>query len=358
MPTLMEQPRHPLLYVLHSGKLYGTERMALATVRGLADQFEPILFAPPGPALDEAERLGFTARRFRGGKQFARELRPFLKRCSSLTFVATGVVQSAACIALNLLYRRRINHVHIVHGGTDERESYGRKKWLNHANVRFVTVSDYARERMIANGVRADRIEVVWNFLPPQQIAQAPRRPPFTAPGIRNVLMISRLDPLKRVDLLLDALDRHKEVLRDLSFRVLGSGADADKLIGRAKASHPNVEFVGFTPDVPAELARADLLLHTCPTEPFGLAILEAMAARVPVLVPDRGGAASLIEQDVSGRKFRANDADDLARQLQLLRGCSADALNRLVAGGTMTVEKTFSAETALKAYRRIFAPN
>ena len=41
----------PLVYALHSGNLYGTERMALATLQGLRDRFDPVLLAPPGPAL-------------------------------------------------------------------------------------------------------------------------------------------------------------------------------------------------------------------------------------------------------------------------------------------------------------------
>ena len=44
---------------------------------------------------------------------------------------------------------------------------------------------------------------------------------------------------------------------------------------------------------VAAAIADADLLVHLCPVEPFGLAILEAMAAAVPVLVPNSGGAVS-----------------------------------------------------------------
>ena len=49
----------PLVYALHSGNLYGTERMALATIEGLRDDFESVVFASAGPALEEAARLGF-----------------------------------------------------------------------------------------------------------------------------------------------------------------------------------------------------------------------------------------------------------------------------------------------------------
>jgi glycosyltransferase involved in cell wall biosynthesis len=349
--------RHPLLYVLHSSNLYGTERIALSTCAGLADAFEPIFFGPPGPAMDEAEKLGFTAHRFRGAKDFAKKLRPVLKAHKSLTFVATGVVQSGVCIALNLLYWRKINHLHIVHGGADERGSYGRKKKLNHAGVTFVTVSEYAKQKLVSNGVREDRIRIVHNFLTPDRVATAPRRQPFTQSGIKEVLVVARMDPLKRVGLLLDALDRKPAELRDIHFKILGVGPEMKMLAERAAKDHPNVEFAGFSSDVAGALAQADLLVHTCPVESFGLAVLEAMAANLPALVPAQGGTSLVVEEGVSGFKYRANDAEHLAERLIELKNAPAEKLNRAVQGGRVAVDQTFSAQTALEKYRELFAP-
>jgi len=90
----------PLVYVLHSGNLYGTERMALATLEGLRGRFVPILLAPPGPALAEAARLGIPGEPFANPREFARRLRPWLARHRRLAFVATGVVHSLAFLAL------------------------------------------------------------------------------------------------------------------------------------------------------------------------------------------------------------------------------------------------------------------
>jgi len=264
-------------------------------------------------------------------------------------------VQSAVCIALNVLYRRRINHIHIVHGGAAGAGSYGRKKWLNHANVTFVTVSQWARGQLIGNGVRADRIEVIANFLPPEKVANAPRRPEYERDGVRKVLIVSRMDPLKKVGLLLDALDRSDGNLSEISFRILGLGPEMQALADRAKESHSNVEFAGFSSAVPRELAAADLLVHTCPVESFGLAVLEAMAANLPVLVPDQGGAGLLVEEGVNGFKFKANDPSDLARRLNELKDAPKDIMNRVVAGGRIAVDETYAAKTILEQYRQLF---
>jgi len=59
-------------------------------------------------------------------------------------------------------------------------------------------------------------------------------------------VLVARVDPPKRVDLLLDALDLCGEQMRDVSFRVLGWGPDLDRLSERAKRDHPNVVFRGY----------------------------------------------------------------------------------------------------------------
>jgi glycosyltransferase involved in cell wall biosynthesis len=345
--------RPALLYALHSGNLYGTERMALATLEGLLDEFDPIVFAPPGAALQEAQRRGIPGFAFRNPLEFALQLRPWLARYEHVAFAATGVVHSAIFIALNLLYQREAQHMHLVHGGPNERDSYGRKKALNHTGVTIIAVSDYARERLIAHEVRSEQIRVVENFLPQAQLDTVPRRPAFAGRGIRNVVLVTRVDPSKRVDLVLDALDLAPE-LESLRIRVLG-GCACDELVGRAAKHHPNITFDGFSDRVPEVLAQSDLLIHTCPSESFGLVIVEAMAAGIPVLVPDQGGAAALVESGISGQHFRANDAHALAEALKQLTQATPDALNQMVAAADRRLNGRYSSRRGIEEYRVLF---
>src|SRR5208337_2122850 len=139
--------RHPVLYVLHSSQLYGTERMALATAQGLAEEFETIFIGPPGPGLIEAERLGFQTRQYRTSMDLARVLKPLLKQYPSLTFVGTGPRYHLVCIALNLFYRRKIRHIQVLHGGSGIDKDYDQKKVLNCFDITFVVVSEWSRQR-------------------------------------------------------------------------------------------------------------------------------------------------------------------------------------------------------------------
>ena len=350
------RPRLPLLYVLHSGNLYGTERIALATASGLEDEYCATIFAPPGPVLDEARRRGLGVCEFRNSKDLAVRMWPWFRDHRRLAFIATGVSHSLIAAMLAKLGRCRLGHLQVVGGGTDEHLSYGRKRRLNRLGVTFVAVSEFVRERLIHHGVRAERIAVIGNFLAPEQVAAAPHRVRFDRSGIRRVVVVSRTDPIKRIDLLLDALDLDASLRSRLAVRVLGAGSDLSTLRARAAAYNPNVHFAGFVSDVPSELALSDLLVHLCPVEPFGLSILESMAAHVPVLVPDSGGASALIDEKVTGFHFRANDSRDLRRRLVELAEAPKALLNLVVEGGRRSLESRFSAGARIEDYRELLS--
>lgn len=343
-----------LMYILHAGNLYGTERMALATIVGLRDEFQPLLVTPPGTVVDEARRLEVPVAVFRSRFELAACMRRFFAERSDIVVVATGIVHSVIATALNAAYRRRLVHLHVVHGGSDDVHSYGRKKLLNRAGVTFVAVSDFVRDRLRSYGVRADRIRVIENFVPEMQSENSPHRASFSGEPVRRVIVISRLDRVKRVHLLLDALEACPE-LSALDVKIFGGpGDDYEEIRRRVSRSHPNVQLMGFAADIAEQLARSDLLVHLCPTEPFGLGVIEAMAADVPVLVPDGGGAGAIVQHGVTGYRFRTDDRGDLVRQLQAVVRSTPDQLNRVVANGRRLLLTRFSPAARLDDYRAL----
>jgi glycosyltransferase involved in cell wall biosynthesis len=343
----------PLIYALHSGNLYGTERMALATAEVLSSDFAPVIIAPPGAALDRAAAMGFETRVFTGAASFFTIIGRLLKRGRKTAFLATGLVHSLSTISWNTVLRSRLAHLHVVHGGTDERLSYGRKRLLNRARVKLVAVSEFVKSRLLTHGVSENKIRVIENFLPESRTRTAPRRSKFDSDGIRRIIVISRLDPNKRVDLLLDAFDRCAQ-FRSLPVRVFGTGWNESELRERARLHNPNIQFEGFQTSLEGQIAESDLLVHLCPTEPFGLAILEAMAGGVPVLAPSSGGAASLIKEGHSGFQFQADDVDSLVSRLLMLSRAPALLLNRAVEGADEALATRFSPKERIADYRRL----
>lgn len=80
------------------------------------------------------------------------------------------------------------------------------------------------------------------------------------------------------------------------------------------------VGFTGFIEDTSKAIRSLDIVVHasTAP-EPFGLAIVEAMACAKPTIVSNAGGAAELFEEGVTGLGHRPGDEDDLAAQIERL---------------------------------------
>jgi len=341
-----------LLYSLHSANLYGTERMALATAESLRDNFETVFFAPQGPFHAEARRRGFESQLFESPSKFVQDVRPYFHTNSMIAAVGTRVVHAVAIELWARLYRRNCANIHVVHGGADEQLSYGRKHWLECFGAKQVAVSDYVKQRLVANGSSPAKVSVIENFLTRETIEGLPKRSGVTS-EIRRVAVVSRLDPIKRIDVLLDMLDVDS-TLRDIRFDIYGSGELEQILRVRAKNSHPNVFFHGFRSDVGEQLASADLFLHLCPEEPFGLVVLEAMAAGLPVLVPNQGGAGAIVKDGKDGFHFQANDPWSLARKLHQLRHAPSALFSRIVEEGQRALRTRFSAECGYAQYREL----
>lgn len=327
--------------------------MALATAIGLRDEFEPIFVAPDGPVHQEAKTLGFKTILFRSPGQYVKDLAPYFVRNRRVVAIGTRVIHTLAADLCARLLRNRCANIQVVHGGADELLSYQRKRWLRYLGVKQVAVSNYVKQRMTAYGADETTISVIENFLTRERIENAVRRGPILQSGLQKAVIISRLDPIKRVDLLMEAIDLDAS-LRSIEFEVYGRGYDEDVLQSKALAHYPNVKFMGFRADVAERICKANLLLHLCPEEPFGLAILEAMAARLPVLVPNAGGAGAIVEDGRNGFHFKANDPGDLARKLQLLRQMPVSRMQSVVDEATNLLRTRFSADHGIAAYRRL----
>lgn len=140
----------------------------------------------------------------------------------------------------------------------------------------------------------------------------------------------------KRWDVVLDAFAR-VSARREAVLVLFGDGPERERLERRAP---PGVRFAGFETDraeLAAALASADLLVHGCPRETFGLVVGEAVACGLPVVVPDAGGAAESADR-TCGEVYRSLDVEAcdeailrvLARDPTELRALALEAATRV----------------------------
>jgi glycosyltransferase involved in cell wall biosynthesis len=110
------------------------------------------------------------------------------------------------------------------------------------------------------------------------------------------------------------------------------------------------VSFTGFRDDVPDCLAAMDVVVHASVTpEPFGLAIVEAMAAGTTVVASDAGGAREIVTPGTDGLLTPPGDHEALATAL--LHLCDdPEFRDALAAAGERTAYQRFDAlEMTLK---------
>lgn len=144
-----------------------------------------------------------------------------------------------------------------------------------------------------------------------------PTAPPAPASTVRLV-HVGRMSREKYPQLsVATALELHGRGV-PVELTMVGTGPHLSWL--RELAGDGPVRFAGYT-DSRAEVARAygaaDIAMAACPTETFGLAVLESLACGTPVVTADRGGARELV--DAGCAEWGRPDASSLADAVQRL---------------------------------------
>jgi glycosyltransferase involved in cell wall biosynthesis len=134
----------------------------------------------------------------------------------------------------------------------------------------------------------------------------------------RVVLVLQRLEPEKDTLTALRAWQASQLEGEGWSLRIVGAGSQRADLEAWARSARvPAVTFVGRTADVAGELAGAGMLLAPAPAEPFGLAVVEAMAAGIPVVASAAGGHLETVGHLRNVAMFPPGDADAAAAALR-----------------------------------------
>jgi N-acetyl-alpha-D-glucosaminyl L-malate synthase BshA len=220
----------------------------------------------------------------------------------------------------------------------------------------ITTVSEWLRDetrRLLA----VDRpIDVIHNFY-------TPRAPERSREAVRRelglttetlVLHLSNLRPLKRIDLLLEAVARVQP--REAFKLVILAGADfaphADQV--RRLRLEDRVIVREKVLGVEDYLQAADLGLYTSDNESFCLAILEGMFFGCPSVATRVGGIPEVVEDGVSGLLVPAGDVDALARAVQRLIGDPA-ARATLGQAARKRAQGQFSADQIVPRYIELY---
>lgn len=182
----------------------------------------------------------------------------------------------------------------------------------------IIAVSERVRDHLIRKlGARAERVRVIHNGLDPKLFEgdkdRGKVRAELGATGETVIIgSASRLSRVKRLDLWLGAVKEVSERVSDSLFVIVGDGSERDRLTRLAEkiGIGGKVRFLGFRNDLLSILSAMDTFLFTSSAEGFGLALLEAAFAGIPVVTTNVGAAPEIFPSREFG--IVANDDREL----------------------------------------------
>ncbi|MCB9174902.1 MAG: N-acetyl-alpha-D-glucosaminyl L-malate synthase BshA [Flavobacteriales bacterium] len=137
----------------------------------------------------------------------------------------------------------------------------------------------------------------------------------FAPNGEKILVHVSNFRPVKRVEDVIRVFDIVRKKV-PAKLLLVGDGPERHKmeeLCRELDACH-YIKFLGKVRDTERILAVSDLFVLPSESESFGLAALEAMAARVPVISTNTGGIPEVNIHGVSGYLSNVGDVDDMAK--------------------------------------------
>lgn len=364
------------LYPVNQLKIGGAEQQLLELVRGLdKERFRPIV-APlyPGGAL-EAEFLAIPGVEVesldRRGKydplplwRIARLLRerqvdvvqPFLSPSTFFGLLPALIVGTPVKVVTERCGVRR-------------QRGYGNRAYRSAEDLlsRFanaIVPNSYAGERMLLErGLPRSKISVIYNGINEERLLAnrdtvALLRERSGAPARGTLIgILASLTPAKGHDVLIRAMALMREQIPEVRLAIVGDGPSRQSLETLTDELHltEHVIFFGYQRNVADFLAAFDLLVSASrDNEGCSNSILEAMAARVPVIATDVGGNRELIEHGETGLLVPVGDERALAEAVvQLLR--APLKMERVARGAREMITRQFSLERMVRDYEALY---
>lgn len=229
---------------------------------------------------------------------------------------------------------------------------------------RVVGVGEAVRGALIHNeGIPARRVAVIYNGIDLSAFANQDgqrdvvRRELGLEPGSPVIIQVARLDVLKDHATAIRTIGHVVKQRPDARLLIVGDGPEGQAIRGlvQQEGLTEQVRFLGLRNDVPRLLAASDVALLTSVSEGIPLTLIEAMAARLPVVSTKVGGVSEIVEEERTGLLGPSGDPRALADQLLRLLG-DPDLRERMGQLGLERAYAFFSEEQMHDRYQRLYS--
>lgn len=179
----------------------------------------------------------------------------------------------------------------------------------------FLAVSDHVKKNLIEEGVREDKIKVIYNVVDEERFfyREKPQKPV-------EVLFVGKLEEGKGVMDFLIAFDSLLSTEKNLKAWIVGDGKLREwiKSYINERKIHEYVSVVGYVSDVEEYYKRSHIcVIPSKETEAFPRVAIEALACGCALVVSDVGGIKEAVEEGRNGYVFKAGNLTDLTEKLK-----------------------------------------
>jgi N-acetyl-alpha-D-glucosaminyl L-malate synthase BshA len=168
------------------------------------------------------------------------------------------------------------------------------------------------------------------------------------------IVHVSNFRPLKRI---IDVLKIFEKINQKINSKLIMVGDGPDKKKAKEFLRKNNLKnkviFLGKTSEVDEILCSSDLFLLPSEKESFGLAALEAMALKVPVISTNTGGLKDLNINGNSGYTSDIGDIDSMAKNA--IKILSDDSLEKKYRNQAFENAKKYDIKTVIPLYEKIY---
>ena len=174
-----------------------------------------------------------------------------------------------------------------------------------------IALTNELKKHIALQGIDSDKIYELPIYTNENKSKKINRKD-FDTPGDKQlILSLSRLHPVKGIDILLDAMVK----VPDVFLWIAGSGPIKKDLINQTKrlGLDGRVKFLGWRDDKEALMATSDICVFPSRNDAFGAVIIEAWAAKKPNIACKSPGPKAIIKDNYDGLLVDIDDSNQLA---------------------------------------------
>ena len=184
-----------------------------------------------------------------------------------------------------------------------------------YGKVNYICLTEFNRQKILnLKQIKTERVFVKPNFVENNSFIPEEER-------LNQFVFVGRLDKLKGVDILFEAWKRMGEGA--IKLIVYGMGPMEGWCKSFIKENVVNIEMRGFVPNDEALKIIANSKALVLPTqwyEGFPMSIVEAFSVGTPVICSDLGNAGSVVEEGITGYKFRYDSIESIMSAIDKMR--------------------------------------